>query len=53
MAKDVENFESYDVVFVGYPKMEYGFDCVLCVSCSKRAEKGTVCTKDSRNCVYC
>lgn len=24
----IENFDSYDVVFVGYPKMEYGFNCV-------------------------
>lgn len=21
----------HDVVFVGFPKMEYGFDCVSCV----------------------
>lgn len=24
----VENMEQYDVVFIGYPKMEYGFLCV-------------------------
>lgn len=27
----VEDFDSYDTVFIGYPKMEYGFDWVLCV----------------------
>lgn len=27
----VENMDSYDTVLVGYPKMEYGFYCVLCV----------------------
>lgn len=26
----VENMEQYDIVFIGYPKMEYGFGCVLC-----------------------
>ena len=26
----VENMEQYDIVFIGYPKMEYGFYCVLC-----------------------
>lgn len=35
----VEDFDSYDTVFIGYPKMEYGFDCVLCVSCSKKGRK--------------
>ena len=27
----VENMEQYDIVFIGYPKMEYGFNCVSCV----------------------
>ena len=26
----VEDMEQYDIVFIGYPKMEYGFNCVLC-----------------------
>ena len=26
----VENMADYDIVFIGYPKMEYGFNCVLC-----------------------
>lgn len=26
----VEDFDSYDTVFIEYPKMEYGFNCVLC-----------------------
>lgn len=30
VAATVEGWESYDTVFVGYPKMEYGFNCVLC-----------------------
>ena len=24
----VDGFEDYDTVFIGYPKMEYGFHCV-------------------------
>ena len=27
----ITDFEQYDVVYVGYPNMEQGFDCVLCV----------------------
>ena len=27
----VENMDSYDTVLLGYPNMEQGFDCVLCV----------------------
>ena len=27
---NVDNMEQYDTVFLGYPKMEYGFYCVLC-----------------------
>lgn len=27
----VENIEEYDIVFVGYPNMEQGFESVLCV----------------------
>ena len=25
-----DNFEDYDIVYIGYPKMEYGFSCVSC-----------------------
>ena len=28
IADTVDNFEQYDVVYLGYPKMEYGFNCV-------------------------
>lgn len=35
----IESLDQYDTVFIGYPKMEYGFDCVLCVSCSKKGRK--------------
>lgn len=28
LASQVENWDSYDVVFVGYPKMEQGYICV-------------------------
>ncbi len=27
----VDNMEDYDIVFVGYPNMEQGFESVLCV----------------------
>ena len=39
LASRVENINDYDIILVGYPKMEYGFDCVLCVSCSKKGRK--------------
>ncbi|MBD5496078.1 MAG: hypothetical protein HDR12_17350 [Lachnospiraceae bacterium] len=26
----VEDMGQYDIVFIGFPKMEYGFNCVLC-----------------------
>lgn len=26
-----ENIELYDVIYLGYPKMEYGFNCVSCI----------------------
>lgn len=26
----VEDMGQYDIIFIGYPKMEYGFNCVLC-----------------------
>lgn len=35
----VKNMEEYDIVFVGYPKLQPRFDCVLCVSCSKKGRK--------------
>ena len=25
---EVENWDSYDMVFIGYPKLEQGFTCV-------------------------
>lgn len=28
LAAQVENWDEYDVIFVGYPKLEYGFLCV-------------------------
>lgn len=31
LATHIENLDSYDVIFLGFPKMEYGFDCVSCV----------------------
>jgi len=27
----IEGFENYDVIYLGYPKMEYGFRCVSCI----------------------
>ena len=35
MSNDVENFDEYEVIFVGYPNMEQGFESVLCVWCTK------------------
>lgn len=31
LSEHVENIEDYDTVFIGYPKMEYGFKCVSCI----------------------
>lgn len=30
LATQIENLDSYDVIFLGYPNMEQGFECVLC-----------------------
>lgn len=30
-AVNVENWEEYDTIFIGYPKMEYRFNCVSCI----------------------
>ena len=30
LATQIENLDSYDVIFLGYPNMEYGFGSVLC-----------------------
>lgn len=30
LAAQVENIEQYDTILLGYPKMEYGFNCVSC-----------------------
>lgn len=30
IGNQVADMEQYDTVFVGFPKMEYGFNCVLC-----------------------
>ena len=30
IAGKMEDMDQYEVVFVGFPKMEYGFNCVLC-----------------------
>ena len=34
-----DSLDGYDEIYLGFPKMEYGFDCVLCVSCSKKGRK--------------
>ena len=39
LTSHIEDLDQYDTIFVGFPKMEYGFDCVLCVSCSKKGRK--------------
>ena len=31
LANHVEDMEEYDIIILGYPNMEQGFDCVLCV----------------------
>ena len=31
IADKVENMDQYDVIFVAFPKMEYGFDCILSI----------------------
>lgn len=30
LTSHIENLDEYDVIFVGYPNMEYGFEGVLC-----------------------
>lgn len=31
LSSHIENLERYDTIILGFPKMEYGFDCALCV----------------------
>lgn len=31
IAGSIENISDYDVIYVGFPKMEYGFNCVSCI----------------------
>lgn len=31
ISSSVENMNQYDTIVIGYPKMEYGFKCVLYV----------------------
>ncbi len=31
IAGSIDDISRYDIIYVGYPKMEYGFDCVSCV----------------------
>lgn len=30
-ATNIENLDEYDTIFLGFPKMEYGFNCVSCI----------------------
>lgn len=39
LANHIENMEDYDVIILGYPNMEQGFESALCVSCSKKGRK--------------
>lgn len=38
LATHVENMEQYDTIYLGYPKMEYGINCVSCAFSEKRWE---------------
>ena len=31
LASHIQNLDDYDTIFLGFPNMEQGFDCVLCV----------------------
>lgn len=31
LATHIESLDNYDTVFLGFPKMEYGFNCVWCI----------------------
>lgn len=31
LSTHIDNLDDYDVIFVGYPKMEYRFNCVSCI----------------------
>ena len=31
LVNHIDNMDDYEVVFLGFPNMEQGFDCILCV----------------------
>ena len=35
LTASVENMDDYEIIFLGYPYMEQGFESVLCVWCTK------------------
>ena len=49
----VEDMSLYDVVYVGYPKLEYGFNCVSCVLSGIFKSDRTVYTDICALCVCC
>ena len=49
----VENMDSYDTILLGYPKMEQGFESVLCVKRLKIEENRNGIHKQKENCVWC
>ena len=53
VANKVENMEQYNRVFVGFPKLEYGFNCVSCVLSGIFKSDRTVYTDICALCVCC
>lgn len=52
LSTHVEDMNQYDVIYLGYPKMEYGFRGIWCVYSEKRWEYGTEDTVNRKMCVY-
>lgn len=48
-----ESVESYDVIFLGYPNMEQGFESVLYTWCLKIEDNKNCIHKKRENCVSC
>ena len=53
LANHVEDISQYDIVILGYPKLEYGFNCVSCVLSGIFKSDRTVYTGICALCVCC
>jgi len=53
LATHIDDLDNYDVIFMGSLNCSKDLDVYCVYGVQKGIGKGTECTKDSRNCVYC